>query len=76
MANALDFINSFPDGLETECGERGVQLSGGYVIWMPVQAVGRSHQILTVAPAFFLPILLSQKQRVAIARGWCNNYCY
>jgi ABC-type multidrug transport system fused ATPase/permease subunit len=32
MANALDFINSFPDGMETECGERGVQLSGGYVI--------------------------------------------
>ncbi|CAB9500409.1 Lactococcin transport/processing ATP-binding protein LcnC-like [Seminavis robusta] len=29
MANALDFINSFPDGLETDVGERGIQLSGG-----------------------------------------------
>lgn len=28
-ANAWDFIQSFPDGLETVVGERGVQLSGG-----------------------------------------------
>jgi ABC-type multidrug transport system fused ATPase/permease subunit len=28
-ANALDFIESFPDGLETLVGERGIQLSGG-----------------------------------------------
>lgn len=28
-ANALDFIMSFPDGLETLVGERGVKLSGG-----------------------------------------------
>lgn len=29
QANALDFINSFPDQLETIVGERGIQLSGG-----------------------------------------------
>jgi len=28
-ANALIFINSFPDGMETIVGERGIQLSGG-----------------------------------------------
>lgn len=28
-ANALDFIESFPDKFETKVGERGIQLSGG-----------------------------------------------
>lgn len=29
QANALDFIESFPDKFETKVGERGIQLSGG-----------------------------------------------
>lgn len=29
QANALEFINSFPEGFETQVGDRGVQLSGG-----------------------------------------------
>ncbi|MCO5268284.1 MAG: ABC transporter ATP-binding protein/permease [Brumimicrobium sp.] len=29
QANALDFINSFPEGFDTNVGDRGVQLSGG-----------------------------------------------
>ena len=28
-ANAWEFIQSFPDALETEVGDRGIQLSGG-----------------------------------------------
>lgn len=28
-ANALEFINSFPDKFETQVGDRGIQLSGG-----------------------------------------------
>lgn len=29
QANALDFIDSFPDKFETQVGDRGIQLSGG-----------------------------------------------
>lgn len=29
MANAHDFIMSFPDGYETQAGDKGTQLSGG-----------------------------------------------
>ncbi|KAL6749076.1 P-loop containing nucleoside triphosphate hydrolase protein [Haematococcus lacustris] len=29
QANAHDFILAFPDGYETNCGEKGVQMSGG-----------------------------------------------
>lgn len=29
QANALEFINDFPEGMDTVVGERGVQLSGG-----------------------------------------------
>ncbi len=29
LSNSLDFINSFPDGMDTMVGERGIKLSGG-----------------------------------------------
>ena len=28
-ANALDFIEAFPEGMQTQVGDRGIQLSGG-----------------------------------------------
>jgi len=31
LANAHDFISSFPDGYNTQCGDKGAQLSGGQV---------------------------------------------
>jgi ABC-type multidrug transport system fused ATPase/permease subunit len=39
MANAHDFITSFPDGYDTQVGDKGSQLSGGYVLyWRTTQA--------------------------------------
>jgi ABC-type multidrug transport system fused ATPase/permease subunit len=29
QANALEFIDSFPEGMQTQVGDRGIQLSGG-----------------------------------------------
>ena len=29
MANAFDFVGTFPDGFDTQVGEKGIQLSGG-----------------------------------------------
>ena len=31
QANAHDFIAEFPEGYETNCGEKGAQMSGGGV---------------------------------------------
>jgi ATP-binding cassette, subfamily B (MDR/TAP), member 9 len=29
LANAHSFISALPDGYDTQCGERGIQMSGG-----------------------------------------------
>ena len=49
QANAADFIDSFPDGYDTEVGERGMQLSGGQR-----QRVAIARAILKNAPLLIL----------------------
>ncbi|EJF87667.1 ABC transporter transmembrane domain-containing protein [Bartonella rattimassiliensis] len=48
-ANAMEFIQSLPDGLDTKVGERGIMLSGGQK-----QRIGIARAILKDAPLLLL----------------------
>lgn len=51
-ANALDFVQRFPDGIHTQVGERGVQLSGGQKQRVAIaRAVLKSPRILILDEA-------------------------
>jgi ATP-binding cassette subfamily B protein len=51
-ANALDFVERFPDGIYTQVGERGVQLSGGQKQRVAIaRAVLKSPRILILDEA-------------------------
>ncbi|KAK4837372.1 hypothetical protein QYF36_004971 [Acer negundo] len=52
-ANAHEFISSLKDGYETECGERGVQLSGGQKQHGKVIERGTYGQLTHMQGAFF-----------------------
>lgn len=49
VANALKFIGEFPDGLNTEIGERGIKLSGGQK-----QRISIARAVLKDAPVLIL----------------------
>ncbi len=70
------FIEAFPDGINTYVGERGLQVSGGYTHPSPnrLRPFGRTVTLaFSVCGGLMMMRTRRQRQRIAIARAIIKN---
>jgi ABC-type multidrug transport system fused ATPase/permease subunit len=77
VANAHDFIMSFPDGYDTQVGDKGTKLSGGTFLLTSGRGSIVIYCLIGAIDALLCPgiivVATGQKQRIAIARILIKN---